>query len=152
MSAYDLILTTSEIDLNANFRDKFSDILKIGTRGFGYWCWKPQIILQTLQPLEDGDVGCHLNAKGHSHLMDYFNIVKSDKNGVLAIANTVPQPPFIYDGRKLFYYPEYQFIKGDLLDYFQIRGSVDILESQSSWAGVIFFKARTLFHYISREH
>ncbi|WP_199104594.1 hypothetical protein, partial [Aquitalea sp. ASV11] len=70
MGIYDEIIITTEDDLDANFKENFKEKLKYNIRGFGYWCWKPQIILQTLNKMKDGDIlqytdaGCHLNPSG----------------------------------------------------------------------------------------
>lgn len=46
MEIYDGIYIYNEEDLDKDFREYFKD--KFSFRGFGFWVWKPQIILQTL--------------------------------------------------------------------------------------------------------
>lgn len=41
-------------DLDADFRERNADILRL-PRGYGYWLWKPYIILKALDELNDGD-------------------------------------------------------------------------------------------------
>jgi hypothetical protein len=54
-------------------------------RGFGYWLWKPYIILKTMDHLNNGetllylDCGCELDLSEKKYLMDYMKIVKHDK-------------------------------------------------------------------------
>lgn len=54
-------------------------------RGFGYWLWKPYIILKTMNQLKDGDIllyldcGCELDLSEKQYLLDYIEIVKKDK-------------------------------------------------------------------------
>jgi hypothetical protein len=68
------ITTTTEKDLEPSFRAKFSEYLQPGVRGFGYWMWKPEIILRTLERIPEGEVllymdaGCHLNPAGRARL------------------------------------------------------------------------------------
>lgn len=146
MKVYDQIITASEIDLEPNFRDEFSSVLKARVRGFGYWCWKPQIILQTLIKMNEGDllqymdVGCHLNYGGRLRLIEYFNLVGESENGVIGFSFKPPEFPLLYDGRKLFNYPEFQWVKGDLIDYFDISGRADLLNTPTTQAGIIFFR------------
>ena len=70
MNIYDKIYICNENDLSSDFCEKYAKELVFGSRGFGYWCWKPQIIHQILQKMQDGDIlqyidiGCHLNPKG----------------------------------------------------------------------------------------
>lgn len=58
---------STEKNLSAFFRQEAADLLKQEVRGFGYWIWKPQILLQCLQQMEYGDIllytdaGCHIN-------------------------------------------------------------------------------------------
>jgi len=54
--------------LNENNLDKFikniieNIITKYGYRGYGYWIWKPYIILQELNNLDEGDILIHLDS------------------------------------------------------------------------------------------
>ena len=46
LDLFDEIYCFDETDLDEDFITATKDRLVHGTRGFGYWCWKPQIILQ----------------------------------------------------------------------------------------------------------
>jgi hypothetical protein len=48
-------------DLPAEFRREHASILA-QPRGAGYWLWKPQVILQTLEQRQDGDVVMYTDA------------------------------------------------------------------------------------------
>jgi hypothetical protein len=52
---FDSIVEHSADTLGPNFTCRFSEHLKI-ERGYGLWAWKPYVILQTLDLLEQGDV------------------------------------------------------------------------------------------------
>jgi hypothetical protein len=146
MGVYDTVIPMSEVDLDADFRLKFKDKLIPGSRGYGYWCWKPQVILQTLRGMNEGDVlhyadaGCHLNKGGIHRLSQYFDAASDCASGVLAFQATPPGLPFEYDGRPLLDLKDRRWIKGDLLDFLNVRFRPDIYESQSIGAGIIFFK------------
>ncbi|MDR2097992.1 MAG: hypothetical protein LBP37_05675 [Spirochaetaceae bacterium] len=130
MGIYDGIFLYNENNLDKSFREFFKDKLKL-RRGFGYWVWKPQIILQTLEKLNDGDLlqyadaGCHLNPKGLKRLNDYFEIVNESETGLLAFE--MPD------------YTEKQWTKGDLFDYFGVRNNPDIYPAQIA-ATVLFLR------------
>lgn len=134
---YDRVIGASEYDLDPDFLEKFSGQLIPGSRGFGYMCWKPQIVWQTLRMMQEGDVlhwvdaGSHLNAKGRWRLKQYFELASSCPTGVLAFLCTPPQPPLHHDQRQFPDYRESQWTKGDLLDRLNVRGNKDILASQS---------------------
>ena len=90
MDVYDHIITYTENDLDRRFKEKVGAWLKgKGTRGYGFWSWKPQIILQTLAQMQDGDLlqytdaGCHLNINGRERLLDYFNLAETSSKGIL---------------------------------------------------------------------
>ena len=143
---YDEIIIFDENNLDENFKFNFQKQLKKGVRGYGYWCWKPQVILQALNMMEDGDIlqytdtGCHLNSKGLRRLNDYFSYANNSSTGILAFQSKTPTNPLIFDSRKVLNLEDRKWIKGDLLDYFQIRNDEDILNSQTIGAGIIFIK------------
>ena len=147
MAVYDNIITYTEEDLDSNFKLKIGDWLRAKrTRGYGFWSWKPQIILQTLEEMEDGDLlqytdaGCHLNVEGRDRLLEYFLMVEKSEKGILIFENKKPEPPLIYDGRPLFEWHESMWCKGDLIEHFGVRGRDDILKSPVRGAGIIFMR------------
>ncbi len=126
MAAYDRVIVANEDNLDADFKEKYRSKMIPGSRGFGYWCWKPQIILQTLRVIENGDilqwtdVGCHINAGGKKRLLEYFQICADTQSDILAFQGRAPEPPLNYDGRYLPDVTECKWTKGDLFDYFDI--------------------------------
>lgn len=146
MDVYSSVLTLTESDLSTAFRERFKDKLSSSVRGYGYWCWKPQIIKQILEGMEEGDllhycdVGCHLNADGKGRLLEYFEILSKDSIGLIAFQAKTPSPPFEYDGRTLLDLKDKLWIKGDLFDYFGVRDRLDITDTQSIGAGILFLR------------
>lgn len=129
---FDTIHFYNEYDLSESFREDFQEQLHAGVRGFGYWVWKPRIIMDTLNTIDNGDVllyvdmGCHLNSRGKEKLLTYWEEVKQNESGFL-----VSQLESI---RK-----ECFWTKGDLLDYFQVREQEDMYSPQYQ-AGAIFIR------------
>jgi len=146
MDIYDRINILTEIDLNNDFKQQFRQHLTNGSRGYGYWSWKPQIILQTLVNMDDGDIlqytdaGCHLNEKGKNRLEEYFKIATNSASGILAFQTKKPDPPLVYDGRNLLDLRDYKWTKGDLLDYFNVRFRNEIINTPTIGATVIFIR------------
>lgn len=66
---FDLVFRCGPDDLDADFRSRNSSILS-QARGAGYWSWKPQIILQVLQKLCEGDVLVYCDA-GRYYYYDF---------------------------------------------------------------------------------
>ena len=144
MGGYDEIICADESYLDVAFRQKFARYLKPNVRGFGYWCWKPEIILQTLLKAGEGDivqyidVGSHLNAKGRKRLDEYFEIARQTPTGVLAFQSGLqgldqpaPHPSLIWS--------DLDWCKGDLLDHLGARGA-DYLSTGTIVSGSIFFR------------
>lgn len=71
---FDHALARSYEDLDKNFCDKNQKILS-QPRGAGYWLWKPQIILQELKKLDQGDVLVYSDA-GRSSYYKFRNFPK----------------------------------------------------------------------------
>jgi hypothetical protein len=146
LNFYDSILSYTESDLDSNFKAIFNTYLKYGVRGFGYWSWKPQVILQVLNEMEDGDilqysdVGCYLNKKGLDRLCQYFELTKKTEKGILAFQNKLPEYPLKYDGREMLNYLEYEWVKGDLIDYFNVRNNAKIINTPTIGATVLFIR------------
>lgn len=84
---FDAIHLYNEYDLPTSFREDFNEQLRADVRGFGYWVWKPRVILETLSKMDDGDVllyvdmGCHLNSRGKERLLEYWQEVKRNESG-----------------------------------------------------------------------
>lgn len=86
---FDSIQIFDEVSISAEFKAQFSSIFHRGTRGFGYWVWKPEIIMKTLEKINDGDiliyldVGFHINTMGRKRFLEYLRILKASSEGVL---------------------------------------------------------------------
>jgi hypothetical protein len=126
---YDDIYLYSEDNLKKNFCQYFNDKFKL--RGFGYWVWKPQIILQSFEKINYGDIlqytdaGCMLTNNGLGRLREYFEISNKSETGLL--------------GFNMPWYTEKEWTKGDLFDYFGIRNREDIFGGHIA-ATVLFAK------------
>ena len=148
----DRILVMTERDLDEDFKDKMAAHLVKGSRGFGCWCWRPQVVLQALRQMSDGeillycDAGCHLNAKGLPRLREY--LAMADESDMLA-----------FQGRSLLGGPRYDpmhhfnpigmWTKGDVIDSFGVREDKELLSSGQYSGGVFLVKKtpRTVAFY-----
>lgn len=122
----------TEDDLDDDFKDRMAKRLLSGSRGYGYWCWKPQIVLQMMREMSDGDVllyadaGCHLNPNGLRRLMEYFELTR--RHGIVAF-----QARSMDESRRgclsQHFLPDGKWCKGDLLDFFGVRSNENIIAS-----------------------
>ncbi len=144
MNIYDGIYIIDESKLDSDFTKKYKDRLVSGSRGYGYWCWKPQVILQAFEFMNEGDVlqytdvGCHLNPKGKPRLVDYFNITKCSENGILAFTNKVESE--LLPNETFYDYNDLNYTKMDLVDYFGLVDKIDILKKSQFGGTVCFFR------------
>lgn len=135
---FESILTLNENDLDSSFIGEFKDKLNPSVKGFGFWSWKPQVILQTLRGVEEGqivvyvDAGCHLNAAGAPRLNDYFNIVSNSRSGILGFELKFS------DG----VLPESAWTKGDVFDYFGVTDNALVTESAQICATIVILQKR----------
>ena len=137
MNFYDEIHICDETNLDKEFRERFKKQLVFGSRGYGYWCWKPQIVKQFLEQMNEGDIinyidaGCHLNKNGIKRLNEYFEITNNSKSGILAFRsfwdNTYPFKEYIYN-------------KADLLNYFGVLDDKEITHTGQFEAGIFFMR------------
>lgn len=146
LNIFDDILLLDETKLPSEFISMHRSNLIFGSRGFGYWCWKPQVIYQTLETLDIGDmllyvnVGCHLNPGGRDRMHDYIMLAHQSSSGLLAFQAVAPSAPLIYDGQPLPDLSEFRWAKGDLLDFFHVRDQPSVINTQAIGAGVILIR------------
>ena len=133
---FDEIHILNEEDLAQDFRDKWSKLMKLGVRGFGYWCWKPYIIRRLLENVPENsivlylDIGCHINPRGKKRLKYYISELHKDSLGIKAFPAYSPTLDVM----------EKRWTKGSVFDYFNCRHRNDITDSQQLATGHILCK------------
>jgi len=149
MDVFDELYLFNENNLGEHFLEKHGEILNSKTRGFGYWIWKPEVILTALSTLDEGDVaiyvdvGCHLNANGKRRLEEYINLLEKSSAGIIAFTAqrpTITNSTLVDDGRFIPPQINKQWIKGDLLDYFGVRDDAHYYSSEAIGATIILIK------------
>ncbi len=137
MNVFDKILVWDENDLDTEFRKKWRHVMNSNTRGYGYWVWKPYIILKALNSLPENaillylDVGCHFNPKGKKRLNNYFNEILMDDLGVKAFPVSI-----LHRERGV----ERRWTKGDIFDFFSCRDSMLVTHTAQIESGHIFIR------------
>lgn len=139
LGVFDHISCYNESNLSPSFKMKFKRRLRLGTRGFGYWCWKPQILLQTLQEARDGDIvlycdaGCEINPSGIKVLESYFSDVALSESGFLVFQlETRPADPTAFFEEK--------WTKEDLFSYFEIPPEDPVRTTNQIVSGIFAFR------------
>jgi len=129
---FDEILLYTETDLEESFRKRFGYLLRPYSKGYGYWCWKPQVIMQTLELMKDGDVmlymdtGSHLNVNGKCRFLQYLEIVNKSKSGILAFRSPV--------------HVEKKLTKRAVLNYFRVENNKQYTDSTQIEATYIIIR------------
>lgn len=122
-----------EHSLGADFQEKFSSILKGYIRGFGYWVWKPYVVMETLKKIPDGeillymDAGCHIKPEGKNLFDSWVKRVSASESGLLVweLPNTCI---------------ESYYTKGDLLDFLGVRNQDKIVLTPQRAATFFFIR------------
>ncbi|WP_300753070.1 hypothetical protein [uncultured Brachyspira sp.] len=117
---FDNILLYNEYNLpkDEKFDKILKDKLKSDIRGFGYWCWKPFIVLKTLEDMENNDIlvyadiGCHLSKDGINRFYEYLDMVIEYES----ICSTLG-------------FKEKQFTKSDIFNYFNVLNDINITDT-----------------------
>jgi hypothetical protein len=124
-----IIYTDKYLENDKKFWNIHSIFIKNNKRGYGYWLWKPYIILKTMNTMKNGDIllyadaGCEIdyrNTNKMNILKKYFKLVKKYK--II----------FSYTGQKEYKYNKMDLIKklnmtDDKYSYTQQRQSTVLL-------------------------
>ena len=146
IGAFDDIIINCEDELPDWYLWEHKDRLKRSVRGFGYWCWKPFVILQALTNNPNLDVlfycdaGCHIRASGIDRMNDYIDALQVSNKDILAFQGSITGAYFDYDGRRLPDLTESHWTKGDLFHEFGINEGHSNAQTEQYGSGVIGLK------------
>jgi hypothetical protein len=84
---FDEIQGFTEADLKKDdaFWGKHGHFIQTNARGYGYWIWKSYLIKKTLDELHENDIliycdaGCEINKRGKKRLLEYVDLLHSNK-------------------------------------------------------------------------
>jgi hypothetical protein len=82
---FDVIVSKSEDDI-PEFIEKHKEFIEKEPYGFGRWIWKPKIIFDSLNSLNDNDIlvyadaGCYLNKNGIERFKYYLTSIEKEKD------------------------------------------------------------------------
>ncbi len=143
---YDEIKILTPDDLSQKNKEKIKYLLDRGKkRGYGYWYWKPLILLDLLTKIENDDivhyldVGFHINQSNTSRFLEYIDFLKSDDNWLLAFQyknfDSIFSDTIEFPRRE-----EFKYTKGDIFHHFKCFNDKDITHSAQFSAGNFFIK------------
>jgi hypothetical protein len=120
MEFFQGIYCLSDENIDTEFIKKHKTFINNNKRGFGYFLWKPQIIIQTLSLIPENDfllytdAGCSLKKEGLPRLKNY--IEKADQEHIV---------PFHMRGMKECYWT-----KMDVLDRLKFTSDINMNSDQ----------------------
>lgn len=109
---FDTLQSISEFDIQ-EFFNKHLNFINRNKSGFGLWIWKPKIILDKLNLIDDGDVlvycdaGMHLNSKGLTRYIEYIDILESKDMLTFSLNDGYFAQQWVKRQAIDFYYPEF---------------------------------------------
>lgn len=107
LGLFDTIRVYDFDSLETEWKNQHRDFVYKNKRGFGYWIWKPQCVLQRLEEIEENellvymDVGFEINAQAAYRFKEYFQLTLEHENKMLSFSNT---------------HTEYRWTKADLFE------------------------------------
>ena len=103
-SVIDTVQVFTEKDLGEDFLKSHGKFMSSNKLGYGYFIWKPQVISEALNLLNENDIliyadaGCHLNIMGQSRLNEYIQLLKKSS----MICFELEHENHLYTKRKCF--------------------------------------------------
>jgi hypothetical protein len=143
----DRLFIFSESDLSPQFCAETRGIIRRGVRGFGYWAWKPEVILMALKEIEYGEILCYSDIGNHvqpgcdNHLNRYLSPLMDGRTELVAFSHD--KQLLVEDGIEAYDPPdlaEYRYTKADMLTFWGVLGSIRHTHTPQYAAGLIFIK------------
>jgi hypothetical protein len=121
--------TAQSLQGDEYFSNKHGAFINNNMRGFGYWIWKPYIIKQQMDKMEDGDVlfyidvGCELGIENRDKLIECIDIIGTNKTNKIMATHAAEQI-------------EIKWCKKDLIEKLEMDNE-DFLNSIQIQSGII---------------
>lgn len=126
-SWFNEIIIENHISIN-EFYLTHKNFIDSNPRGYGYWIWKPYIILKLLLSINDNDyvfytdAGASIITHKYNRLLDYINILDNTDNPIITFSAG---------------YKEKNFQKKITLQHFNLFDNTDFLDSFQIESGII---------------
>ena len=143
---YNQIYIFTPNNLSKSNNEKLNLLVKSGKkRGFGYWYWKPLILMELMKKTNDGDlihyldIGFHINDSSNGRYKDYLDFINESNKWLLAFQyKSIDNKMF--DKINFPKREEYKFTKGDVFEYFKCINNTQITHTAQFSAGNFLIK------------
>jgi len=115
--------------LSSKWFETHRDFIRANARGFGYWMWKPFIILEVLKTLPEGEILLYADAG--------FEISKGGAAKFRGYLDEVQRAEFLAFE---ITHPIHKWTKGDVFAYFSIAPNSEIYFEDQLQSGLLFFR------------
>lgn len=125
-------------DLPTDFTQQFKNILEMKRIG-GYGIWRPIIIKQKLDEIEENefliylDAGCHLNKSGMNRFNEYINLLAESEFGIMSFQMSGNKGPGGLEKEKCWTTKE-------IFNYFKVNPDSDIGNSGQYLDGILIMR------------
>ena len=125
-------------DLSVEFSTKYKHVLS-QSRGAGFWAWRPHILKETLDRMNDGeflvylDAGCKLNPQGKKRFHEYIDLLDKSEYGFLSFAMSGGVGPGSLE-------PERNYSVKEVFKYFSIDMESEMAKSGQYLGGVLILQ------------
>lgn len=106
---FDEIQGFTDVDLKKDvFWEKHGNFIENNKKGYGYWIWKSYLIKKTLDELNENDIlvycdaGCEINKNGKNRLLEYVNMLLSNKQNYGLISFQLTYSEIMYTKNAIF--------------------------------------------------
>jgi len=139
----------TECDLESAIFNPVRRYLRTENRGFGFFLWKPVMVLEELRSLKNGefllyvDAGCHLNKPGRHRFDAYLSALNSSKEDVFVYEFPAPSPKILEQGPFLSFkgLNDPAYAKSEVLSEFLTLGlTKKDFESASIQGGILLIQ------------
>ncbi len=146
MNIYNDIKVFRPKDLSEKLKQRLKILFNNGGRNryYGFDTWRPEIISKCLNDMPDGsilhysDIGNHLNNLGIWRFKEYLQ--KTIDNNLVVFDYREPPDQLIIENYRYQKYFEYEYTKGDIFEYFNIKKDSNIYNSHQVWGGTFFLQ------------
>lgn len=143
-------VTDKDLQSDAFFWKQHGKFIESNQRGYGYWIWKPYLIKKEMDKLADNDIliycdaGCTININAMPRLMEYIDLLKTNKEGYGILSFVLPFKEVEYTKHKIF---EYFDCNKEQQDMLQCMATIVIIKKNAHSMNIINKWVEASNHY-----